>query len=104
MVKRLYFRIVWDLEVVSDFKEILTWLQNQNSQAPKLVKKAVFERINLLKTNPFLFEQDRLKRPPDETFRAFSIYNYRVTYQIVPEKKEVRILRIRHSGREPLEY
>ena len=77
MVKRVAEKIVWDLKVVADFKEILTYFKHQNTRAPKLVKKAVFERIDSLKDNPFLFGSDRLKRPP--------------------------VLRIRHSGQLPLE-
>jgi hypothetical protein len=37
-------------------------------------------------------------------FRAFVIYNYRITYQVKEAAKEICILRIRYTSREPLEY
>jgi hypothetical protein len=47
---------------------------------------------------------DKLKEPLNKNFRAFVVYSYRVTYQINMEAKEIRILRIRHTSREPLGY
>lgn len=98
------FKIVWDKKALDHFKEILTYLEKQSVQAPKIVKSAVVSRLDVIKTNPFISELDKLKIPPNKDFRAFIVFSYRVTYQIKTDLKEIRVLRIRHTSREPLGY
>lgn len=104
MVKPASFSIVWDRNALDSFKEILEYLSKQSAQAPKIVKGAIITRLEVIKNNPFITEVDKLKSPPDADFRAFVVFSYRVTYQIKSEAKEIRILRIRHTSREPLGY
>lgn len=98
------FIIKWDRVALNHFKEILTYLSEQSTKAPKIVKEGVLSRLDDIKKNPFIFEIDRLKDNPNKEFRAFIIFNYRITYQIKEATKEIRILRIRHTSREPLGY
>ena len=42
MVKPLAFKIIWDRKALDHFKEILSYLEKQSSQAPKIVKMAIF--------------------------------------------------------------
>ncbi len=98
------YRIIWDRIALDHFKEILDFLSRQSSQAPKIVREGILSRLENLKKNPLIFEIDKLKDAPNNDFRAFVIYSYRVTYQVKEATKEIRILRIRHTSREPLEY
>lgn len=104
MVKNSSFKIIWDVQALEHFKEILEYLNEQSNQAPKIVKKAFFDRISTIKKNPLVSEKDKLRNPPSKDYRAFIVFSYRITYQIQNEAKEVRILRIRHTSREPLGY
>ena len=104
MVKSTSFRIIWDRKALDEFKEILTYLEKQNAQAPKIVNGAIIDRLEVIKSNPLIAESDKLKDSPNKDFRAFVIYSYRVTYQIKIDIREIRILRIRHTSREPLGY
>ena len=104
MVKPISFKIVWDRKALDHFKDILAYLKKQSDQAPKIVKDAIITRLNLIKNNPLICEPDKLKDAPSPDFRAFVVFSYRVTYQIKPDLKEVRILRIIHTSREPLGY
>jgi plasmid stabilization system protein ParE len=104
MVKSASFKIIWDRKALDNLKEILTYLEKQSIQAPKIVKREITERLELIKTNPLITESDKLKDIPSNDFRAFVIYSYRVTYQIKADIKEIRILRIRHTSKEPLGY
>ncbi len=104
MRQKRSYTIIWDRIALDDFKNILDFLSKQSSQAPKIVREGVLSRINEIKINPLIFELDKLKDYPNKEFRAFVIYNFRITYQIKPAAKEIRILRIRHSSREPLGY
>lgn len=104
MVKQKSYTIIWDSVALNHFKEILDFLSKQNSQAPKIVKEGVLSRLGEVKKNALIFELDKLKDTPNKEFRAFVIYSYRVTYQIKVASKEIRVLRIRHTSREPLGY
>ena len=104
MVKPPSLKIIWDRNALDNFKEILDYLGKQSVQAPKIVKAGITARIEAIKINPLITEFDKLKDSPNKDFRAFVIFSYRVTYQIKTEIKEIRILRIRHTSREPLGY
>lgn len=97
-------RIFWDRKALDNFKDILTFLEKQSNQAPKIVKSVIIARLDLVKTNPLICELDKLKDPSNNEFRAFVVFSYRVTYQIKIESKEIRVLRIRHTSQEPLGY
>jgi plasmid stabilization system protein ParE len=104
MVKPSAFKIRWDRKALDQLKEILEYLTKQSEQAPKIVKSAIISRLDTLKTNPLITEPDKLKEPPDNDFRSFIVFSYRVSYQIKADLREIRILRIRHTSREPLGY
>jgi plasmid stabilization system protein ParE len=98
------FQIVWDRDALNHFSDILTYLKSKSEDAPDIVRDAILDRVNQIGSNPLLFEVDRLKTPRDDDYRAFVVFSYRVTYQIHQESNQVRILRIRHTSREPLGY
>jgi len=104
MTKQKSYTIIWDRIALDDFKDILIFLSKQSSQAPQIVRKGVISRLGNIEKNPLVFEIDRLKEYHNEEFRAFVIYNLRITYQVNEATKEIRILRIRHTSREPLGY
>ncbi|MDP2335757.1 MAG: type II toxin-antitoxin system RelE/ParE family toxin [Bacteroidota bacterium] len=104
MIRQKSYRIIWDRIALDEFKDILDFLSKQSFQATKIVRKGVFSRLTDIEKNPLIFEIDKLKEYPNEEFRAFVIYNLRITYQIKEVTKEIRILRIRHTSREPLGY
>jgi plasmid stabilization system protein ParE len=103
MVKPQY-QVVWDREALNHFKDILRYLEKQSQQAPKIVKEAILNKIDIVQNNPFICEPDKLKEPPDTSFRAFIVFNYRITYFIDSKNNQIRVLRIRHTSREPLGY
>lgn len=96
MVKKTSYKIVWDNQVLDHFIDILAYLKKQSTQAPKIVKDGVLLKLDLIKTNPLICELDNLKDPSDVNYRAFVVFSYRITYQIISHKKEVRIIRLRH--------
>ncbi len=104
MVKQKSFAIIWDRNALEDFKEILSFLSKQSSQAPKIVKEGILSRLEIIKTNPLIFEIDKLKDESAKEFRAFVIYSYRITFQINTATNEIRVIRIRHTSREPFDY
>jgi len=103
VVKPIY-KIIWGRKALDHLNDILTYLQKQSDQAPKIVKSAIISRLDSIKTNPLICEPDKLNDDSKADFRAFVVFSYRVTYQIKSSKKEIRVVRIRHTSREPLGY
>lgn len=103
-MKKKIFKIVWDRNALDNFKELLAYLSTQSNQAPKIVKEGILSRLEIIKRNWLICETDKLKDTPEKEFRAFVIYNYRITYQIKADAKEIRVIRIRHTSSEPLGY
>jgi plasmid stabilization system protein ParE len=104
MVASKSFTIIWDRDALDNLKEILTHLSKQSNLAPKIVKETILSKLETIKTNAFICETDKLKDVSNPNFRAFIVYSYRITYQIKMETQQIRIIRIRHTSREPLGY
>jgi plasmid stabilization system protein ParE len=104
MVKKKSLEIAWDRKALNDLKRELKFLSKKSTNAPTIVKDSILSRLNSVKANAFICEADKLKDDSDKLFRAFVVYSYRVTYQIKSEKSEIRVIRIRHTSREPLGY
>jgi len=68
----------------------------------KEVKDTILKTTTELLENPTLFKQDRFKTDNDGSFRAFEKFKYRIVYKITEE--QIRIIRVRHKSREPIEY
>jgi plasmid stabilization system protein ParE len=76
MVKKKSFKVVWNRKTLDEFKKILTFLEEQNPQAPRIVKKAIMVRISIIKRNPQICEIDNLKDQKSTEFRAFVVFSY----------------------------
>lgn len=98
------YTVIWDRKALAEFKAILVYLNNQSSIASEIVKLKIFKQLTLIQINPRLAETDKLKSEPNLNFHAFVVFSYRLTYQIVEEQNLIRIVRIRHTSKEPLYY
>lgn len=54
MVNKKSFTIIWDRNALDDFKEILSFLSKQSTQAPKIVKEGMLSRLEIIKSNVFV--------------------------------------------------
>lgn len=94
--------LVWDKVALNHLKEIYDYLKTtDNLEHAKEVKDTILKITKKLPANPNLYEQDRFKSDNDGSFRAFEKFKYRVVYKITED--QIRILRVRHTSREPIE-
>jgi len=68
------YKIIWDRKALDHFKDILAYLEKQSKQAPKIVRDAILSRLEIVKTNPLISEQDKLKDSPNKDFRDFRAF------------------------------
>lgn len=55
-----------------------------------------------LPDQPEMFPPDKFKKNNDGSWRAFEKLRYRISYRVTA--KEIRIVRMRHTSRSPLQY
>ncbi|WP_269222423.1 type II toxin-antitoxin system RelE/ParE family toxin [Flavobacterium sp. IMCC34518] len=95
--------LVWDKLAFDQLKEMYDSLKmGGNLSYANRIKNSVLKTTKELLDNPYIFEQDRFKYDNDGSFRAFVKFKYREAYKIT--ETQIRILRVRHTSREPIEY
>ncbi len=99
MVKR---KLVWDKQASQELKEIFDYLKEKSIPSARKVKKSILQTTKELSEYPEIYQLDRFKKGNVNDYRAFEKYSYRVSFRV--KNKEIRILRVRHTSREPLEY
>lgn len=99
MVKVTRF-IKWDEDARVYFKAVIKYIKKESPQGAQKIRLEILNTIESLPINPFIFEEDRFKLNNDGSYRAFTVYHYRITYKV--NKDFILILRIRHTSQEPL--
>lgn len=94
--------VIWDEEAKFQLKEIIKYIRKESPQGAEKVKTEILQNTHLLGDYPETFSEDRFKLQNDGSFRAFTCFHYRVSYRIT--KNAIKILRVRHTSREPMEY
>ena len=94
--------IVWTKSASKHFLEILEFLSIHSEQATNIIGNAILNEIDFLAIAPMSNPEDRFKKSNDGTFRACVVYTYRISYKI--DSNSIKILRIRHTSRQPLEF
>ena len=95
-------KIVWDSEALSQLQEIYEYIKEDSIASAKKVRKVILEETKKLPDNPEAHSLDRFKIKNNGSYRAFEKYKYRVSYRIL--QTEIRILRVRHTSRNPLKH
>ncbi|TAN19171.1 MAG: type II toxin-antitoxin system RelE/ParE family toxin [Chitinophagaceae bacterium] len=96
-------QIVWNKGALKQLEVIYEYIKNDSSQNAEKVIEKIRIRINDLPIHPEIYPPDRFKTNNKRgNYRAFTIYNFRISYHIKGNK--IIIIRIRHTGMSPLEY
>ncbi len=95
-------KLIWSAIATDQFEEILDYIFEESPAGSRIVKEAILDRIKQLVQHPAMYEKDSLCDNNDGSFRAFTIYHYRITYLI--SDQAIIIIRIRHTSREPEGY
>ena len=66
------------------------------------VRKAIIDKADKLSKHPEKHPPDKYQKNNDDTYRAFELHRYRISYRI--KSDEIIVLRIRHTKMEPKEY
>ncbi len=102
MVKNKRYKIIWDNQALHQLQQYFEYVYKQNPSAPEVIKNRLLNKLKVIKTNPFICEDDKFKNNNAGLYKAFIVYSYRVTYKIHEDK--IHIIRVRHTSKEPLIY
>lgn len=94
--------VVWRKLALKQLKEAYDYIKKDSLKSAISIRKEIFDATKKLTENPEIHPLDRYRTNNDGSFRAFEVYSYRIAYQITTS--EIRILRVRHTKREPLNY
>ena len=87
---------------LKQFNSAIDYISNDSIQNAEKVRMKILKKIESLSLYPEIYSADKYKINNDGSYRAFELYHYRIAYRVT--NKEIRILRIRHTSREPKQY
>ena len=96
--------VIWSRPAIRHTEEIHAYILEDSGAletADKVISK-LLDSSKILSERPDFFPRDKYKKDNDGSYRAYEILRYRIAYRIL--KNKVRILPVRHTSREPLEY
>lgn len=99
MVKK---QVVWDELAVLQLESQLDYIKEESVIQAEKVRESILEKTAELSTLYERHPKDKYKTENDETYRAFEIFHYRISYRITPN--QIRIVRFRTTYQNPKEY
>lgn len=102
MVKKKEYKIIWSNLAKEQLKELYKYIKKISEKNAKKVRNRILASTSILTTDQKIYKVDELKSDNKGEYRAYVIYNYRITFKI--ELDTIKILRVRHTSREPLEH
>lgn len=91
------YQIMWTDPANQDLEDIVRYLAAQNPQAAEAFARNLWEKVDLLATQPYMGE---VFPAPDQALRRqILIRPYRVFYRVVDAIHRIEILHVRHSAR-----
>jgi plasmid stabilization system protein ParE len=101
MVDRL-FLVVWTKRSQLHMHQIFEYISLESHQNAVNVLEDIVSAVNKATTNPEFYSADKYKVNNDGSYRAFEKHGYRIAYRF--NKNVIRVLRVRHTSREPKAY
>ena len=93
---------VWTPQAIAELRTAYEYISKESPQNARKVIEDLAAIADRLPTQPEMFPPDKFKKNNDGTWRAFEKHRYRISYRITTA--EIRIVRLRHTSRTPLQY
>ncbi|MEJ7738991.1 MAG: type II toxin-antitoxin system RelE/ParE family toxin [Chitinophagaceae bacterium] len=95
-------KISWDKGALQQFNQSIDYIAKTSLQNAEKVRIEILGKIEQLIHSPELSAPDKYKTNNDGSYRAFELHRHRIAYYV--SGSEIRILRVRHTSREPKMY
>ncbi len=95
-------KIIWRKGALSHLNKHYNHIKKDSLLSAEKVRDTIFDITESLAKNPEIYPLDKYRKNNKGDIRAFEKYSLRVAYQVT--ETEIRIIRVRHTSRTPLEY
>ncbi|MBS1605417.1 MAG: type II toxin-antitoxin system RelE/ParE family toxin [Bacteroidetes bacterium] len=95
-------KIGWDRRALKQFNKAILYIAEDSVQNAETVSAEIISSIEGLLDRPEKYPPDKYKLENDGNYRAFELHRIRVAYYVGVDV--IRILRVRHTSREPQGY
>jgi plasmid stabilization system protein ParE len=95
-------RIDWDRQALRQFNKAILYIAEESVQNAENIRADIIDKIEDLLPNPERYPLDKYKVENDGNYRAFELHRLRVAYFVGTDV--IRVLRVRHTSREPQGY
>lgn len=95
-------KISWDRHALRQFNKAILYIAEDSIQNAETVSADIIAKIEELPSRPERYPPDKYKSENDGNYRAFELHRIRVAYFTSTDM--IRILRVRHTSREPQNY
>lgn len=93
---------IWSKSARVELHKAYLYILLDSLQNAEMVRDDIIDATISLSKYPKKHPLDKFKNDNDGTWRAFELHHYRISYRIMPN--EIRIVRMRHTGKSPLNY
>jgi plasmid stabilization system protein ParE len=93
---------VWSKRAETELRKAYLYIQLDSFQNAEIVRDDIIDLTIDLCKNPQKHPLDKFKKDNDGTWRAFEKHHYRISYRIM--SNQIRIVRLRHTSRSPLNF
>ncbi len=94
--------VIWNKTALMQLQKAYEYIFERSFQSAQKFRVEIFDIAENLKNNPLVYPLDKYRNNNDGSMRAFEFQSYRVAYQVT--STEIRILRVRHTSREPKSF
>ena len=94
--------IKWGKAATESFRIAINYIRKDSIINSEKVKQDIITRTKSLASHPEKHPLDKYKIDNDGSFRAFEKHRYRIVYRVL--QTEIKIISVRHTSMEPLEY
>jgi plasmid stabilization system protein ParE len=101
MVEKGY-EVVWTKRSQKQMRQVFKHISKDSPKNASKVVQEIAEAVQKAIPNPEIYAPDKYKTDNDGSYRALEKHHYRVAYRF--SKNIIRVLRVRHTSMEPLEY
>jgi plasmid stabilization system protein ParE len=95
-------KIRWYEAPKKQFTTAIQYIMDDSVQNAVKIETRLFKKLEAVSKSPTMCPPDKYKINNDGSYRAFSLFHYRVSYRI--KGNEIRILRFRHTSMKPKYY
>ena len=100
MVENL--KVVWSKTSQKQLEKYYNYIKQDSLQSAEKVKIEILKITKSLPKSPTRYALDKYRKNNKGDIRAFEKFSLRIAYQVTDH--QIKIIRVRHTSRSPLEY